>query len=47
MNFVSNMEAKGYFQVMRERFNKARAVRMTAKRFEVSQAEVLRAAYYW
>lgn len=47
MEFVSNMQAKCYFQAMRERFNKARAVRVTAKRFEVSQAEVLRAAYYW
>lgn len=43
----ANCEAKNLFQVLRERFNKARAIRMVSKTFGVTLADVERAAYYW
>ena len=49
MNYklLTTENTKALFNVRRVQFNKARAVRDVAKRFEVSQADVLRAAYYW
>lgn len=46
-NLFLNEQAKAMFNVRRQSFNKARAVREVAKRFAVSQAEVLRACFYW
>ena len=49
MNYklLTNEPAKALFNVRKVQFNKARAVREVAKRFNVTQADVLRAAYYW
>lgn len=47
IKLICNEPAKAFFNVRRTQFNKQRAVRETAKRFLVSQAAVLRAAYYW
>jgi hypothetical protein len=44
---ITDSQIKFYFQVTAERFNRARAVRMTAARYGVTQAAVKRAAYYW
>lgn len=44
---ISNMQAKGLFQATAERFGRGRATRVVATRFNVSLAEVRRAAYYW
>lgn len=46
-NLFRTEAAKALFNVKVAQFNKARATRIVAARFNVSQAEVLRAAYYW
>lgn len=47
MNLISNMEAKNFFQATGARYTKARAIVETAKRFNVTKAEVKRCAVYW
>jgi len=47
MNFFLNTQARDLFQVKRAQFNKQRAIRIVAQRFNVSQAEVARAAVWW